>query len=448
MMKLSPQIYKKYTQAGPNYQCYPTKLNFHENINDHNILNKLTGLKRNELNLQLYFPYCQDPDCHASSYQIQLNQKSQLSRYIDFIEKEISAYQQHSDQIKIKEIYFSGNEVSLLGVDKIKHLLTSIAESFDFDLCTVDILLDINARLFDINHLEAFKSLGFNKLKMTTLNFNYQLNLPTQKVQSYHAVEPLIQATKNTHFKSLQVELFYGLPDESCEDIKHTLNGLIDMGCEHICLSQYFHRPFFFKRQKSLNRSRLSSDLDKHLIYQMCVKTLISAGYKHLGMNCFVNSNSELYSAADKNQLRYNHTGYTLNNTSDVLSLGASSISKIDGLFYQNHVQIDNYFNALGLGNFPAAKGCHLNSEHVFRAAIIISLIINHRFEFNQHEIQFNDLEYLKDTYKHLHAMEKDGLVQLSKHSIEVTELGSYFLKNICALFDLDMRELIAYSMS
>jgi oxygen-independent coproporphyrinogen-3 oxidase len=448
MMKLSPQIYKKYTQAGPNYQCYPTKLNFHKHVTKQNIIDRLHKLKHNEFNLQLYFPLCQDPDCHATTLQVQLNQDAQLSRYIELIEKETLIYKQYLNQAKLREIYFSGNEVSLLGVKRLRHLLNMIAKSFAVNFTAVDLLLDINARLFDLNSLESIKNLGFNKLKVSTLNFNHQLHLGADKVQSYQAVDQLIQATKNTHFKSLQIELIYGLPNESCDDIKRTLNALINMRCEHICLTRYLHRPYFFKRQKMLIQDHISANKENYLTYQMCLDTLSSAGYKHLGMNCFVNINSELHDAADNNQLNYNHTGYTLNGINDVVSLGASSISKIDGFFYQNHVDIEDYSQSLDRGIFPAAKGCHLNSDHMFRTAIIKSLIINHRFEFNQHEIQFNDLEYLKDTYEHLHAMEKDGLVQLSKHSIEVTELGCYFLKNICALFDLNMRELIAYSMS
>ncbi len=112
-----------------------------------------------------------------------------------------------------------------------------------------------------------------------------------------------------------------------------------------------------------LNRAHLATDNENYLIFKMCVDKLLSAGYKHLGMNCFVSSDSELYTAPEKSALSYNHTGYTLNTINDVVSLGAASISKVNGYFYQNSIDIDDYSQSLELGGMPAAKGCHLNSE-------------------------------------------------------------------------------------
>ena len=445
-MKNFESIYLKYNQAGPNYQYYPTTLGYQAFITHEDMINQLIGLNGKEINMQLLFPFCKDPDYHSTKFQIQLIDQSQLNDYFDAIRNELLIYQTHISKAKVVEIDFTGGEVSLLDETQLSQLFSVITDLFSVELKMNGLSIDINARLFDTNRFKFLKKVGFNKLHICTLNFDYNLRLENNKYQSYQHVAALIRQAKQLDFAAVHVELIYGLPNESCDSIKNTINTLIALNCEHVCLTHYFHRPFIFQLQNKLNQAFLPSAYENYYNYKLCVDKLLDAGYEHLGMNCFVSSDSQLYEARKKHTLSYNHTGFTLNTVNDTISLGASSISKIDNLFYQNPINITDYSESVQKGRIPNGKGCRLNSEQFLRNKIIKSLIINNHFEFDQSEKdQLNSLTSIDETFSHLYKMENDGLIQLSENSIRVTELGKYFLKNICALFDTDMKELIFY---
>jgi coproporphyrinogen III oxidase-like Fe-S oxidoreductase len=157
------KVYKKYTQAGPNYQCFPTTLDFQDEIKQEVIIEKLVGLEENKINLHLFSPFCRDPDCHVTSYQIHMLDDSQWNTYIEYLKNEILIYKKFINKVKIVGIHFSGSEISLIESLKLSQLLSFIATSFEVNLDDVDLSIDINVRLIDIKKLKALKNMGFNR---------------------------------------------------------------------------------------------------------------------------------------------------------------------------------------------------------------------------------------------------------------------------------------------
>lgn len=447
-MKISPEIYIKYTPSGPNYHYYPTTLAFQTDVSVHTIIKKLKKVNRNEGNLNtiVHIPFCQDPDCYSTAHQIKLENNNQLTQYIETLMEEISIYKNHLNKINISEIHFSGNETSILAVYELEKLLDSLVASFKINLKETIISIEVNARLSDRAILASLKQMGFNSLKISTLNFDYNLQTSNGTIQSFYQADQLIQDAKQLGFDAVNVELLYGLPGESIESMKKTIDGLTAMKCEQICLSHYIHRPYIFKLQKQMNQLHMITVNESFSTFNMCLESLLSSGYEHLGMNSFILHGSQLHVAKENNKLNYNHTGYTSNTVNDVVSFGATSISYLDGLYYQNMIGIDDYYKAVEQGLIPVNRGCSLDSEQLFRKKIINNLIVHKRCHFSHNEInQLNLLEYIDETCSKLHDMENDGLVLLSENSIQITELGQYFLKNICDLFDLNMMQLILY---
>lgn len=445
-MKKFLEIYKKYTRAGPNYRYYPTTLGFKDKIKHDDVINNLEKLNGSGLNLQLLFPFYVDPDSHSTTYQIQMEKTTQLTEYIEYIKKEILIYKDYFKNNSITHIHILGSGSLLLDPPEFNRFIHFIVQSIEVNINQINLSLDISARFLDREKLEVLKNLGFKRLCITTLNFDHKLQVSTCHYQSYQHVKTLIKQAKNLGFDEICIELFYGLPNESFDNLRETIDSLIALNCEHICLSQYFHRPYYFKLQSLFDKSIFPTDDENYLRFKMCLEKLLSSDYKHLGMNCFVNKGSDLYLANEKELLNYNHTGYSLNSINDVISFGASSMSKIDGLFYQNHIDIEKYYDYLDNQKVPVSKGCFLTPNELLRKNIIKSLITHSRLDINDFQRKkVSLLSYIKETYAYLHEMEKDGLIILTNRSIEVTELGKYFLKNICALFDLNMRELTAF---
>ena len=218
-MKIPVKIFKKYTQAGPNYQCYPTTLAFQECIKQEAVIEKIHGLKESTINLQLHVPLCRDPDYHSTTHQIQLANSDQLKTYIACLKKEISIYKRYINKVKVAEIHLSGNEVSLLDSSVFNQIIDCLAETFEINLKQTNLSIDINARLLDSAQLVTLKNIGFSSLKISTLNFDYKLQTSLKSHQSYQQTEQLIRDAKHLDFEAINVELLYGLPGESINGI-------------------------------------------------------------------------------------------------------------------------------------------------------------------------------------------------------------------------------------
>lgn len=444
-MKIASDIFNKYTQPWPDYQCYPTTLDFHECLDPKAIMNQLNGLRTGEMSLQLFLPYCRDPDCHSTNYQIKFNENSELKKYIKYIKSETLIYKRYGNRINIKGLHFYGGEFSLLAPSYLGYILEMIKEAFHVDFDEIDMSIEVNPRYISIKKLQKLHNLGFNQLKIPILNYDYKLDVGRNSFQSYRYVEKLMENAREIGFENMSVELLYGVPLESLHSAKRTIKSLIAMKCEHIILNRYFHRPYLFKLQKMLNKELLASDEKIHLIFECCVNILLEAGYRHLGMNNFVCHDSPLYVAREKQLLNYNHMGFTTNKINNVLSLGASVISKVNGFFYQNHIKIEDYYHAINNKSIPAMKFCKLDNDLLLRKKIIKSLIINSGFDIEQGNEKLIDMiKSIKGSGSDFIEMEKDGLLYISNEHIMITELGRYFLKSICALFDAKMTKLIS----
>ena len=79
-----------------------------------------------------------------------------------------------------------------------------------------------------------------------------------------------------------------------------------------------------------------------------------------------------------------------------------------------------------------------LDFDDLLRREIIARLICHFRLDFGQiEEAYVNDFKrYFFNEMKEIKAMEKDGLLLLDDEKIEVTQMGRFFIRNICSVFD------------
>src|SRR5690606_23809127 len=125
---------------------------------------------------------------------------------------------------------------------------------------------------------------------------------------------------------------------------------------------------------------------EKLRILHNSILQLQEAGYIYIGMDHFALPDDELTTAQRNGTLQRNFQGYSTHGECDLLAFGVSSISALDGLFVQNHKDIEAYQNALEANQFAFNKGLRLTSDDLIRRQVINQLICHFELDFKNIE--------------------------------------------------------------
>jgi oxygen-independent coproporphyrinogen-3 oxidase len=252
----------------------------------------------------------------------------------------------------------------------------------------------------------------------------------------------LIEAAREHDFRSVSIDLIYGLPLQTVERFTTTLDAVIRARPDRISLYSYAHMPQLFKAQKLIDASQLPSDREKLGLLELSISRLCAAGYEYIGMDHFARADDELVEARETNHLHRNFQGYSTHAYCDLISLGASAIGNVANCFYQNEKNTNAYCDRVNEGKFPIVRGMSLEEDDILRNEIIQALMCQGRVVPRDietlHGIQFN--QYFATELQALEPLQADGLVERTAEAITVTPSGQLLLRSIAMVFDRYLR--------
>ena len=165
-----------------------------------------------------------------------------------------------------------------------------------------------------------------------------------------------IAHAKQVGFKSINIDLIYGLPHQNIETFTRTLNKAHEMDVDRISLFSYAHIPSRFAAQRKLRDEWLPSVDEKFALMKLAIEKLCDFGYDFIGMDHFAKPEDELAIAQKAGNLHRNFQGYTTKGGCDLLGLGVSSISAIGNSFSQNTKDLQDYYKAIDTASTRSCK--------------------------------------------------------------------------------------------
>jgi oxygen-independent coproporphyrinogen-3 oxidase len=257
-------------------------------------------------------------------------------------------------------------------------------------------------------------------------------------VQGVEQTRAVVDACRAHGFRSVNIDLIYGLPDQSVEGFRRTLATVLAMRPDRLAVYSYAHLPDMFKAQRQLDASLLPDAETKLALLQLAIETLTTAGYEYIGMDHFALPDDELAQAQARGGLHRNFMGYTTHADSDLIGLGVSAISHIGTSFSQNPRDLPAWQTALDDGRLPVFRGMFLSDDDQLRADLIQRLMCQGEIPVSALERRYgiDFREYFADALAQLAPLADDGLVQIGEERIEVTARGRLLLRNIAMCFD------------
>jgi oxygen-independent coproporphyrinogen-3 oxidase len=439
-MNIDLDMVRKYNVPAPRYTSYPPATRFGDNVNWPDLADEILRNNQTKRDLSLYFhiPFCRSLCWYCGCTTVITTSHRRGAIYLNYLQKELDRMGTllNHDR-KVVQLHLGGGTPTFLLPDEIRHLGQMIHSQFKMGH-DLEAGVEIDPRALSRDHLLALRELGFNRTSVGVQDFDPEVQKAVHRIQPKELTENVIGWIRELGFKSLNIDLIYGLPRQTRASFERTLDGVIGLRPDRLAVFSYAHVPWIKPAQKILERNELPSAETKLELLKLVIEKLTGAGYVYIGMDHFALPSDELVRQQRMGTLQRNFQGYSTRGDADIYSFGMSSISKTENAYWQNEKDLGAYYGALDAGQLPIAKGYFLTEDDKIRRETIMQLMCNLglSFEIMSRKLGVDFPQYFQSELQSLSDLEVDGLLNCYETGIEVTERGRLFIRNIAMRFD------------
>jgi oxygen-independent coproporphyrinogen-3 oxidase len=442
-----PQIINRFDVNGPRYTSYPTADRFVESFSvdscTHWLANRSAGGERQPLSLYFHIPFCSTICYYCACNKIITKDHGRSAKYLKYLAKEIalqSSFLADGDR-DVAQLHWGGGTPTFLSHDEMRQLMAATRQHFRL-VDDGEYSIEVDPRKVDRATVQLLGELGFNRMSIGVQDFDERVQQAINRIQSETETLAVIDDARAHGFKSISVDLIYGLPRQSVDGFARTLDRVIAASPDRLSIYNYAHLPSLFKPQRRILESDMPSAEARLQILAMAIAKLTGAGYVFIGMDHFAKPGDELAVAQREKRLHRNFQGYSTHADCDMMSFGISSISKVGPCYYQNVKTLDEYYKLLDQTVIPVYRGITLDADDILRRAIIQSLMCHFELSFDSIEARYgvDFASYFATELAALQEMADSGLLRIEQARIVVLPPGRMLVRAISMVFDQRLR--------
>ena len=441
---MSTALLRRYDVPGPRYTSYPTAPRFTDNFDRHALASTIDASNQEpiprSLSLYIHVPFCLSPCFYCGCNRIITRDKARAGTYLARLYREIALVADLFDRDREAiQVHFGGGTPNFMDPAQLHELMDTLRHHFRFSSASdSDISIELDPRFISPDDIAKLGATGFNRASLGVQDFDPVVQAAVNRIQGVDETRAIIEACRENGFRSVNVDLIYGLPKQTPEGFARTLDTVVAMRPDRLAVYGYAHLPDVFKAQNQIKAEDLPTPEAKLGLLQLAIQKLGRAGYVYIGMDHFALPDDELAQAQAHGGLHRNFMGYTTHAETDLVGLGVSAISHIGDTFSQNPRDLPSWQIAIDEGRLPVFRGMRLDEDDRLRADLIQQLMCQGEIAIDvlerRHGIVFS--EYFDDAIHQLGPLQADGLVRFEPARIIATAQGRLLLRNIAMCFD------------
>ncbi|MDO4904778.1 MAG: oxygen-independent coproporphyrinogen III oxidase [Lautropia sp.] len=433
---------RQFDQPGPRYTSYPTADHFAEAFDAEKqgwwLGNRALRQPGQPVTVYVHIPFCESICHYCACNRIGTRDFSRASRYFDTLRQEIELYAAHLPKdVRISQLHLGGGTPTFFSDELLKALVQTLDERIGYQE-HAERSIEVDPRTVDAQRMENIRAMGFNRVSFGVQDLNPTVQQAIHRIQPESMIVALMEQAGQLDFRSINIDLVYGLPRQTLDSLAHTLDRMAELRPGRLAIYGYAHMPSRFKAQRLIDTKDLPDLRLRTEMLHLAITKLNEAGYRYIGMDHFALPDDDLSIALERGTLRRNFMGYTAMPDDDLIGLGVSAISAIGPSYSQNHRELKPWTQAIQAGQLPIARGIELTGEDTLQRAIIMELMCQGRLDFQSIEDRFlvDPLTYFHHELEELTPFIEGGLVRRDASGIEVNPVGRYFLRSIAMSFD------------
>jgi oxygen-independent coproporphyrinogen-3 oxidase len=445
---ISENLIRQYDVSGPRYTSYPTADRFVEAFTALDYIQALeqrrSGASALMLPLSLYvhIPFCESLCYYCACNKIITKHHDRAAAYLRYLSKEVDLHVRHMGAGQaVSQLHFGGGSPTFLSDDELRELMGMFRSNFNL-MPNGEYSIEIDPRTIDAGRLNVLAEIGFNRLSFGVQDFEPAVQKAVHRIQPADQVFDLVHEARKRGFESINVDLIYGLPEQTPESVDRTMAKIAELKPDRIALYAYAHLPERFKPQRRISSTEIPTAASKISMLTRSMAALMAAGYVYIGMDHFALPNDSLSVAKRQGRLHRNFQGYSTQPDCDMIGLGVSSIGRVGATYSQNAKTLEEYYDFLDQGQFPIVKGLALSKDDLLRRSVIMALMCQGRLTFESIESAYliDFKQYFSKEMEVLSTQVEQGLVQFDDTSIQVTEKGWFFVRAVAMVFDRNLQ--------
>jgi len=424
------------------------------------------------LSLYLHIPFCRRRCLYCGCFTRVERDQETAALYVNALLRESDRLLKLvSPERPVEQLALGGGTPNFLSPENMRRLMEGLRERFNFDPAG-ERSIEIDPRIADEDYLDLLVSLGFNRFSFGVQDLDERVQQIIGRVCEEERLFRLVNHLRRRRIDAVNLDLIHGLPGQTLESFGRTIDEIIRQRPSRIALFGYAHVPWMGPHQRALEAHGIPGPEAKTALFGLAFDRLLSAGYEHVGMDHFALPDDELIRALRSRTLTRNFMGYTTRRGLDLVGMGASAISSVGRTYTQNLKDIDGYMdvmlkpdvaagpdaamsadNAVGpdvaantdiaantgaAGGLAWFRGLVLDAEDELRRDIIIDLFCNFHLDLASKEKKWG-VDFKRHFAHEIEALlplEEDGFLKITARELAVSELGRFFIRNICMVFD------------
>lgn len=295
-------------------------------------------MRRKQIGLYIHIPFCKQK-CSYCDFCSYANKESFIKRYIQCVLKEIIEVGNNNkidfengkdDLFLVKTIYIGGGTPSLIDSKYIVQIIEDIKLNFEIDE-KAEITIEVNPGTVTLEKLEDYKRAGINRLSIGLQSTHEHLLKEIGRIHTYLDFLDTFRFAREAGFENINVDLMIGIPNQTLEEVKDSIEEIVSMEPEHISVYSLILEegtPLFKKVEEGLELP--NEDLERKM-YWAVKQTLEQNNYIHYEISNFAKKGYESKHNLDCwNQKEY-------------IGFGIAAHSYTNGIRYSNIENIEQY---------------------------------------------------------------------------------------------------------
>ena len=416
----------------PRYTSYPTAPHFSAAVGPELYGEWLAALPRDaSLSLYIHVPFCTEMCFYCGCNTRAVRKREPVDAYANRLLEEIELLESLAGR-KLTHLHWGGGTPSILGPEWLETVAAKLASRFDLSALK-EHAIELDPRRIDKPLVRTLAVIGVNRASLGVQDVSPQVQRAIGRIQPFELVERAASWLREAGIVNLNIDLMYGLPEQSVRDVARSAELAVSLGAQRLALFGYAHVPWFKTHQKLIDDAVLPGLSERLEQAQVASETLESLGYQAVGLDHFALPADELSLAARERRLRRNFQGYTVDDADALIGLGASAIGRLPQGFVQNAPDLAGYTRAIAAGRFATVKGLTLSADDRLRGDVIERLMCDLALDldkFGGGATQFTG------EIKALAPLAEQGLLTIEGSRITVTPSGRPYVRIAAAAFD------------
>ena len=372
--------------------------------------------------LYVHIPFCPHKCfyCDFNSYVV--DQEDLIWHYISALGREMRQTGEQYQEHLLETIFIGGGTPSMLSPKQMERLFEEMQASFPHRSASIEITMEANPGTVDCEKLRVMRAAGVNRISFGAQTFQPELLKSIGRIHDGQDVTRSIELARAEGFENLSIDLMFGLPGQSMEDVRTSVEHALSYDLPHISLyglkieeNTVFHH-LYMRNELVLPEEEVELEMYKYII-----EAMVKHGYEQYEISNFAKPGF----ASKHNTTYWKNRAY--------FGVGAGAHGYVQGIRHMNIRGVQAYIDACAQG-LPRADSNSVSRQEAMEDFMMLGLRMLSGIERARFEEQFQ--ETWDDRFSnHFHELMKVGLISPTDSGYRLTKEGLYLANEVFGRF-------------